>query len=148
MKQWAENQLGTKCVEVGWETLKEQFQVLMEKAKKSKDHDDIFDNLKSSVVNEAMHRHLWEDKGAEMLRVIQLNTLEDRAVHDKYQWDSAINFLQSSLSEKLKISEDNLRQQVGPGFYERWVKWASSTEDQVSAILFCLHYSQLTKRNV
>ena len=50
-------------------------------------------------------RHLWEDKGAEMLRVIQLNTLEDRAVHDKYQWDSAINFLEKSLQEKLKISQ-------------------------------------------
>ena len=75
-------------------------------------------------------RHLWEDKGAEMLRVIQLNTLEDRAVHDKYQWDSAINFLEKSLQEKLKISQANLRQQVGPGFYERWFQWRSSTEDQ------------------
>ena len=63
----------------------------------------------SSVVDEAMHRHLWEDKGAEMLRVIQLNTLEDRSVHDKYQWDSAINFLQSSLQQKLEVSEANLR---------------------------------------
>ena len=53
--------------------------------------------------------HMWEDKGAEMLRVIQLNTLEDRSVHDKFQWDSAINFLQSSLQEKLEISEANLR---------------------------------------
>ena len=77
-----------------------------------------------------MHRHMWEDKGAEMLRVIQLNTLEDRAVHDKVQWDSAIQFLQSSLQEKLKISEDNLRQQVGPGFYERWTSWTSCSEEQ------------------
>ena len=41
LKQWAEAQLGKKCVEVGWETLQEQFNALMEKAKKSKDHDDI-----------------------------------------------------------------------------------------------------------
>ena len=34
MQQWAENQLGLKCVEVGWETLKEQFMSLMEKSKK------------------------------------------------------------------------------------------------------------------
>ena len=46
LKQWAESQLGLKCVEVGWETLKEQFNSLMEKSKKSKDHDDIFDSLK------------------------------------------------------------------------------------------------------
>jgi optic atrophy protein 1 len=55
LKQWAENQLGVKCVEVGWEVLKEQFMTLMDKAKKSKDHDNIFDNLKAAVVDEAMH---------------------------------------------------------------------------------------------
>jgi len=130
LKQWAESQLGLKCVEVGWETLKEQFNSLMEKSKKSKDHDDIFDSLKGAVVDEAMHMHMWEDKGAEMLRVIQLNTLEDRSVHDKFQWDSAINFLQSSLQEKLEISEANLRHQVGPGYYERWTKWNSRTEEE------------------
>ena len=73
-----------------------------------------------------------------MLRVIQLNTLEDRAVHDKYQWDSAINFLEQSLQEKLKISQANLREQVGPGFYERWFQWSGSTpeQDKKSAIYY------------
>ena len=56
LKNWAENQLGVKCVEVGWECLKDQFSALMDKAKKSKDHDDIFDSIKSVVVEEAMHR--------------------------------------------------------------------------------------------
>ncbi len=69
LKQWAEAQLGQKCVEVGWETLQEQFNVLMDKAKKSKDHDDIFDLLKEAVTREAMNRHAWEDKAAEMLRL-------------------------------------------------------------------------------
>ena len=68
LKQWAENMLGQKCVEVGWETLQEQFNTLMEKSKKHKEHDDIFDKLKESVVREAMNRHMWEDKAAEMLR--------------------------------------------------------------------------------
>jgi len=142
LKQWAESHLGKKCVEVGWETLKEQFNSLMEKSKKSKDHDDIFDSLKGAVVDEAMHRHLWEDKGEEMLRVIQLNTLEDRAVHDKYQWDSAINFLQSCLQEKLEVSEANLRHQVGPGFYERWSKWSSRSEEEGKKPQFCQNWSE------
>lgn len=38
-----------------------------------------------------------------MLRVIQLNTLEDRSVHDKYQWDSAVRFLEEFVKEKLKV---------------------------------------------
>ena len=44
----------------------------MAKAKAGKDHDDIFDNLKAAVVETAMAKHEWEDKAAEMLRVIFL----------------------------------------------------------------------------
>ncbi len=68
LKQWAENQLGDKCVEVAWETLQEQFRLLVEKSKKSKDHDDIFDQLKEEVLKRAMDKHKWEDRAAEMLR--------------------------------------------------------------------------------
>lgn len=38
-----------------------------------------------------------------MLRVIQLNTLEDRSVKDKQQWDSAVKFLENSIKEKLVV---------------------------------------------
>merc|ERR1719422_2874688 len=130
LKHWAENQLGLKCVEVGWETLKEEFLKLMNRSKKAKDHDDIFDNLKTAVVDDAMHKHMWEEKGAEMLRVIQLNTLEDRSVHDKTQWNQATTFLEQSLKEKLQQSEANLREQVGPGFWEKWLYWQSCTHEQ------------------
>ena len=68
LQQWAERQLGAKCVEVGWETLKEMFRGLVDKAKRGKDHDDVFDQLKEEVVKEAMHRHQWEEKAAESLR--------------------------------------------------------------------------------
>lgn len=34
----------------------------MTQARLSQDHDDIFDNLKNAVVNEAMRRHSWEEK--------------------------------------------------------------------------------------
>lgn len=34
----------------------------MQKASTAPDHDDIFDELKKAVVNEAMKRHKWEDK--------------------------------------------------------------------------------------
>ena len=39
-------------------------------------------------------------------RVIQINTLEDRSVHDKSQWDNAIRFMETSLQEKLQQSKD------------------------------------------
>ncbi|CAB0002176.1 unnamed protein product [Nesidiocoris tenuis] len=39
-------------------------------------------------------------QGNEMLRMIQLNTLEDRCVNDKQQWDSAVRLLETCLKEK------------------------------------------------
>ena len=65
-------------MEVGWECLQDEFHKLMDVAKKKKDHDDIFDQLKGAVVDTAVSKHVWEDKAAEVLKVIQLNTLEDR----------------------------------------------------------------------
>ena len=62
MRQWAENELPQKSVEVGWEALQEEFRQFLDKAKNSKDHDDLFDNLKQAVVDEALARHTWEDK--------------------------------------------------------------------------------------
>lgn len=38
-----------------------------------------------------------------MLRVIQLNTLEDRCIKDKHNWDEAAQFLISGLEQNLKV---------------------------------------------
>jgi len=132
MRQWTESQLPMKSIEVGWETLQEEFHKLMARAKSGRDHDDIFDNLKSAVVEMAMDKHMWEDKAADMLRVIQLNTLEDRSVGDKQHWDNANRFLEDCLQERLNMNDANLRERVGPGFYEKWTKWVSSSPEQKS----------------
>lgn len=99
LRQWADQVLPAKSIESGWETLQAEFYNLMEKAKKSPDHDDIFDNLKVTVLDEAIKRHSWENKAMDMLRVIQLNTLEDRSVHDKQEWDQVrcVNYKFKSL---------------------------------------------------
>lgn len=62
LRQWAEQALPAKSVESGWETLQAEFNELMKKAKKSPEHDDVFDNLKACVVDESIKRHTWEDK--------------------------------------------------------------------------------------
>jgi len=132
LKQWTENQLPIKSVEVGWECLQEEFHKLMEAAKIRKDHDDIFDGVKAAVVENAISKHMWEDKAAEVLRVIQLNTLEDRSVHDKQHWDGAIKFLADNLTEKIEVNEATLSEMVGPGWYQRWTQWKSCSPDQKS----------------
>ncbi|XP_043280094.1 dynamin-like 120 kDa protein, mitochondrial isoform X2 [Venturia canescens] len=130
LKQWAEQQLPAKSVESGWECLKHEFENLMNRAKQSPDHDDIFDNLKNSVVTEAMKRHSWEEKASQMLRVIQLNTLEDRNVNDKRDWDEAVRFLETSVKDKLQSTEQILKEMLGPSRKERWLYWHSQTTEQ------------------
>ncbi|KAI1301858.1 Mitochondrial dynamin-like protein [Halotydeus destructor] len=130
LKQWAETSLSLKAVEVGWEALREQFGELIEKSKNAKDHDTIFDNLKSSVWEEAVKRHKWDEKATEVLKVIQYNALEDRSVSNKHQWDSALRFLEQSLTDRLEQTEKQLRDLVGPGFRERWFSWQSQTVEQ------------------
>ncbi|CAO1305992.1 unnamed protein product [Diamesa tonsa] len=130
LRQWAEEVLPSKSVEAGWETLQMEFNDLVEKAKKNPDHDDIFDNLKTSVIDEAIKRHSWEDKAMDMLRVIQLNTLEDRSVHDKQEWDQAVKFFETSVKEKMQHTELTISEMFGPSTSEKWLQWRSSTDDQ------------------
>ena len=40
-------------------------------------------------------------------RVIQVNTLEDRSVHDYSQWNSALRFMSSAVQNKLEQSNLN-----------------------------------------
>ncbi|XP_032590340.1 dynamin-like 120 kDa protein, mitochondrial isoform X4 [Drosophila grimshawi] len=130
LRQWAEQALPAKSVEAGWEALQQEFISLMERAKKAHDHDGVFDQLKSAVVDEAIRRHSWEDKAIDMLRVIQLNTLEDRFVHDKTEWDQAVKFLENSVNTKLEQTDETLSQMFGPGPWTRFVYWKSITQDQ------------------
>ncbi|KAH0944504.1 hypothetical protein HN011_001053 [Eciton burchellii] len=130
LRHWAEQQLPARSVESGWECLQQEFQKFMAQARLSPDHDDIFDNLKNAVVNEAMRRHSWEEKASEMLRVIQLNILEDRSVNDKREWDQAVRFLETSVKEKLQSTEQILRDMLGPNRKDRWLYWQFQTEEQ------------------
>jgi optic atrophy protein 1 len=130
LRQWAEEVLPAKSVETGWETLQDEFAHLIQKARKNPDHDDIFDSMKSAVIDEAMKRHSWEDKAMDMLRVIQLNTLEDRNVHDKQEWDQAVKFLETSVKDKLQHTDQTISEMFGPSTMQRWLQWRSATEDQ------------------
>ncbi|CAG9768436.1 unnamed protein product [Ceutorhynchus assimilis] len=132
LRQWAESTLPSQSVECGWESLKAEFEKFMQKASEAPEHDDIFDELKRAVVNEAMKRHKWEDKASDMLRVIQLNTLEDRTIADKRDWDQAVRFLEASVKEKIKESERHLKELLGPSARERWLYWKYQSDVQAT----------------
>lgn len=130
LRQWADQSLPARAVESGYEALQKEFLELLELAKKSPDHDDIFDNLKAAAVDEAIRRYTWEDKAIDMLRVIQLNTLEDRIVTDKGEWDQAVRFFEASVKEKLNLTENTMAEMFGPSAWQRWTQWKYATDEQ------------------
>lgn len=81
------------------------------------------------ISNERIHNRKYF-QASEMLRIIQLNTLEDRSVNDKRDWDQATHFLEKSVKEKLQATEKILRDMLGPGRKERWFYWQSQSEEQ------------------
>ena len=72
----------------------------------------------------------------DQFNIMQCNKLlikpESRAVHDKQHWDGAIKFLADNLTIKIDANDKNMKQMVGPGFYERWSQWKSCSEEQKS----------------
>jgi len=134
LRQWADKQLPKKCVEIGWDTLHEQFAALLEQCKKSKDYDEVFDQLKAAVIQMAKNKHAWETKAEDSLRVIQLNTLEDRSVSDKEQWDKAVKFMEETMKEKLEQAEQELENMTGPGQWKQWASWTRRTEEHIRTL--------------
>jgi optic atrophy protein 1 len=75
LKQWADLTLPHKSVDVGFQTLQEEFNRLIDKNRSDKSHDNIFDFLKISVAEESIKRHTWESKAAEVLVCLLLSQL-------------------------------------------------------------------------
>ncbi|XP_074604504.1 opa1 mitochondrial dynamin like GTPase isoform X2 [Brevipalpus obovatus] len=130
LKQWVENELPSKSVEVGREALRDEFESLIEKAKSNPNHDSILDKLEAAVVEESWKRHHWEPKASEVLKVIQLNALEDYLIPDKNNWEKTIDFMQHCFREHIMTSDNELFILIGPGWYERWTQWTSRTPEQ------------------
>lgn len=130
LKEWAESQLADKSIEAGSEALKTEFSKFIDKSMSNKESDSLFDNLKRAVLEEALKRHKWEEKGNEVLRMLQVNAIEDKCINDKQQWDAAIRFLEKSLKERLELTEKQLTEMFGPGTWDKWVYWKSTTSEQ------------------
>lgn len=130
LKAWVEQMLPKTSVKVGWETLHDEFIKFLKRSKMAKGNDPIFEKLKETAVEEALEHHTWENKAKDVLRVIQLNALEDRSVHDKQHWDAAVKFLETCLKERMSRAEEEIHDLVGPGMRERWLYWKYRTSDQ------------------
>lgn len=62
LKQWAEEQLPRKSINIGWVVLKDMFKTMFKENQKIQASDEILESLKLAVIDEALMRHSWEDK--------------------------------------------------------------------------------------
>lgn len=62
LKQWAEEQLPRKSINIGWSVLKSMFKTMFKENQKNQASDEILETLKMAVIDEALERHIWEEK--------------------------------------------------------------------------------------
>ncbi|XP_041985599.1 dynamin-like 120 kDa protein, mitochondrial isoform X2 [Aricia agestis] len=127
LREWAEGDLAAVSVAAGREALRAEFAALLSRAG---DTDPVYEPLKRAAVEEALARHQWEDRAQDVLRVLQLNALQDRMVRSRADWDAAVALMDSALKERLSATSEQLHELTGPGFRERWLYWRTPTAEQ------------------
>ncbi|XP_045507894.1 dynamin-like 120 kDa protein, mitochondrial isoform X2 [Colias croceus] len=127
LREWAENELAQQSIQAGRQALREEFTELMSRAA---DSDAIYEPVKKAAVDEALRRHNWEERAQDVLRVLQVNALQDRCVGSRAEWDAAVELMESALTERLQVVEAELKSLVGPGFRDRWLRWEYTNEEQ------------------
>ncbi|XP_072933806.1 dynamin-like GTPase OPA1, mitochondrial [Epargyreus clarus] len=127
LREWAETELPAQSIQAARLALRDEFAALLARAGEG---DPIYEPLKRQAVEEALARHRWEERAIDVLRVLQLNALQDRCVSSRADWDAAVALMDSALKERLDDTEKELKALTGPGFRDRWLYWQSSNEEQ------------------
>ncbi|KAJ8708170.1 hypothetical protein PYW08_010536 [Mythimna loreyi] len=127
LREWAEAELPNTSIRAGREALREEFSELMARAQ---DSDPVYEPVKREAVDEALRRHQWEDRAQDVLRVLQLNALQDRCVSSRQDWDAAVSLMETALKQRLDMTQQELKELTGPGLKERWLYWQSTSDEQ------------------
>ncbi|XP_022828652.1 dynamin-like 120 kDa protein, mitochondrial isoform X3 [Spodoptera litura] len=127
LREWAESELPNASIRAGREALREEFTELMNRAQ---DSDPVYEPVKKEAVEEALRRHQWEDRAQDVLRVLQLNALQDRCVSSRGDWDAAVSLMDSAVKDKLDLTHRDLKELTGPGLKDRWLYWQYTSEEQ------------------
>ncbi|XP_069363175.1 dynamin-like GTPase OPA1, mitochondrial [Maniola hyperantus] len=127
LREWAESELARQSIEAGREALREEFAELLER---STETDPVYEPVKKAAVEEALSRHQWEERAQDVLRVLQVNALQDRCVRSRAEWDAAVALMDTALRERLQAVETDLKTLTGPSFRDRWLRWQYTSEEQ------------------
>ncbi|XP_063370604.1 dynamin-like 120 kDa protein, mitochondrial [Cydia amplana] len=127
LREWAETELPIQSIQAGLDALREEFEEVMAKGGEG---DPVFEALRKEAVEQALMRHRWEDRAQDVLRVLQLNALQDRCVGSRGDWDNAVALMEQALRDQLQATDKQLTTLTGPGFKDRWLYWQSSSDEQ------------------
>jgi optic atrophy protein 1 len=141
LQRWIEStELPKLAMEVAKESIKQQFNDFLfkdQKEKKNKDNSAsasgdriIYQDLKKSVLNDALDRYQWKNQALEILRVVQLEAISKQITLTKENWIKAIGFLEECLMKYIDAANQELTDLTGLGFTQRWLKWQSTTHEQ------------------
>ncbi|XP_053621055.1 dynamin-like 120 kDa protein, mitochondrial isoform X2 [Plodia interpunctella] len=127
LREWAESELPLQSVRAGREALRSEFLQLLARAAAP---EPAHEPLRRAAVEEALRRHQWEDRAQDVLRVLQLNALQDRCVSSRADWDAAVALMEAAVRERLDEVNAELKTLTGPGFKDRWLYWQHTSEEQ------------------
>lgn len=125
LRSWADTELPSSAVHAGRGALAAEWAAAAHGG-----GEPLYAQLRAHAATAALERHVWEARAAEVLRVLQLNALQDRVVPTRQDWDRAVALMETALKEKMDETEKELRNLTGPGFRERWFHWSSPTPEQ------------------
>lgn len=119
LKNWIDNVLPSKTIEVGWQVLSGQFlKILQDRFKDAYNQhrrrsetgegcsdQDLFKSLKEAVSQEVLARHKWDSKANDVLKLIQTNASEDRIIAEKEKWLESARYLQNNIIDRICLSK-------------------------------------------
>ena len=151
LKNWIDNELPGKTVETGWQVLREQFERTLIPNRKSCDHhqqqnnhqqqnyhqnydendDQLFLRLKMAVAEAVLQNHRWDSKATDVIKLLQMNSSEDRIVSSKEKWKESAKYWQELINDRIVSTENRLNELFGPNWLQRWLQWSYRSDDQL-----------------
>ena len=128
LRQWADSgELPKQCVQAGMDTLKNAAKEALDPSRAT---DSIYAPVRSAIQCETLQKHNWDSKAEEALRIIQRTALDDTAVHNRNQWQSAVEALRNCVKAIEKEAAKKISELSGPSSWDQWMKWKSRPTDE------------------
>lgn len=137
LQRWIEStDLPRLALQVARDSVRLQFNELLDKKQNSPDDRIIYKDLQRAVVDEALNRYEWKTQALDVLKIVQLEAVAKQISLTKENWSAAIDLLEASLKKYIESSSQEMMSLTGPSLVERWFKWKSSTpEQQVNQVI-------------